>query len=917
MTASAPRSLSLGVTVLIVLLTAAFPWIAKADGPPAQAQFAESYGKLPLSFEENQGQTADEVKFLSRGAGYSLFLTPTEAVMALRKPKSPSASGKAQSLPPVRMNSHLHGFMAEARENPAAQHPKTQNPEEPQTAVLRMRLAGAREPSSIVGKDRQPGTANYLKGRDPGQWRTGVATYGKVEYQGVYPGVDLVYYGRQRQLEYDFIVAPGADPKQIRLNFAANGKDGEQAVTPRLDANGDLLLPTEGGEVRLHKPLVYQDVNGQRREIDGRFVLFPASSPPLTLEEGRGEGNLQVGFQVAEYDHDWPLVIDPVLVYSTYLGGGDNDLGQRIAVDSDGNSYVSGYTWFYDFPAVNAKYPYYAGKYYDAFVSKLSANGHTVLYSTYLGGNDYDWGLGIAVDGSGNAYVSGHTLSSDFPMVNARYPHFWGHSDAFVFKLSANGQTVLYSTYLGGGSDDACYGIAVDDSGNAYVSGYTYSSNFPTVNAKYPYSGGSSDAFVTKLSANGQAVLYSTYLGGSSMDNGINIAVDRRGNAYVIGETSSLDFPTVNSKYPHLRGSQDAFAFKLSSNGQTILYSTYLGGSSDDLGYGIAVDSSGNAYVSGSTYSSDFPTVNSRYPRLREGGYAFVSKLSADGQSVIYSSYLGGNGGDTGHGIAVDSGGNAYVTGETWSSNFPSAATDPTIKSYDPTYNGNGDAFVAKFSVGYSLHQPLANQSTSQMQGKARGECLVGGYCARSLSTQAHNGIDYAVAAGMPVYAICNGTVKVARTAATTPNIWNRFTIIDHSNCGGFPALFAYYGHIDAIVKVGQKVTAGQQIGIVGNWGSNSHLHLSLNSAYKTTGWGYVGIGESTAANCNKASVTRRRTLLASKGWLDPAIVGSASNWKPFLLKGGATTGNCNASAQKYIPAPMGKSLPYYPWRMP
>jgi len=368
-----------------------------------------------------------------------------------------------------------------------------------------------------------------------------------------------------------------------------------------------------------------------------------------------------------------------------------------------------------------------------------------------------------------------------------------------VFKLSADGRTVRYSTYLGGNSRDWGNGIAVDGAGNAYVTGITGSDDFPTVNAKYPKLWGWWDAFVFKLGADGRTVYYSTYLGGSDYDSGHGIAVDGAGNAHVTGRTASDDFPTVNARYPELRGG-DAFVFKLSADGRTVRYSTYLGGNSRDWGNGIAVDGAGNAHVTGETSSSDFPTVNAQYPKFRGPTDAFVFKLSADGQTVRYSTYLGGGDRDYGLGIAVDGAGNAHVTGYTNSSDFPTAATDPGIVSYDPTYNGGTDAFLAKFSDTGTLHPSLDNQSSSLMKGRVRGECLVGGYCARGTDTSAHNGIDYAVLAGTPVYAICDGVVKIARTKTTTPNIWNRFTVINHSKGCGYPSLWAYYGHIEATV---------------------------------------------------------------------------------------------------------------------
>jgi hypothetical protein len=789
-----------------------------ALSPPAEIQAA--YGRLPLSFEANQGQTADEVKFLSRGPGYSLFLTPGEAVLALRKAQSPSPSGEGAArtksvggmengipLPPgegrVRgsekdffpgnllptnrameekgMKSHFISPHPNPLPEGEGVNPPLANvlPDSapPQGAVLRMRLAGAREPARIVGRDRQPGTVNYFKGRDPGQWRTGVATYGKVEYQGVYPGVDLVYYGNQRQLEYDFIVAPGADPNQIRLSFSQDG----QTAAPRLDGNGDLLLPTGADEVRLHKPVVYQEIEGKRREIEGQFVVLPA------MTEGKGER--QVGFQVAEYDRGRPLVIDPVLVYSTYLGGSDKDVSQSIAVDSVGNAYVTGVSYSTDFPSINAKYPqlwgstdafitklrsdgkaviystylggsgsenrcadsdgsvavdsignaYLVGstgssdfpisnaKYpqlrgaQDVFVAKLSADGQRLLYSTYLGGGGWDCGSDIAVDSAGNAYVTGHIFGShDFPTVNAKYPNFGGYVDTFVTKFNTSGTQVLYSTYLGGTGEEIGYGIAVDSSRNIYVVGRTWSTDFPVVNAKYPQFRGERDAFVTKFSANGQTVIYSTYLGGNGLEIGKRVTVDGFGNAYVLGLTKSADFPTINAKYQQLRGEYDAFITKFSTNGQQVFYSTYFGGSSKDFGSDIAVDSAGNTYVTGVTFSTDFPIVNAKYPHLWGPTDAFFTKFTADGQRIIYSTYLGGSGAEEGNGIAVDTAGNAYVTGSTSSTDFPTSTTDPKIVSYDPTYNGDGDAFVAKLSSSNLALTPTSQDFGLVTPGRTR-----------------------------------------------------------------------------------------------------------------------------------------------------------------------------------------------------
>ena len=538
---------------------------------PIDLKVQVRYSTLPLSFEANQGQTDWQAQFLSRGKGYTLFLTPTEAVLALR-------SG------------------AQARDNePGAI-----------STVLRMRLVAANPHATVTGLDALPGKAHYFIGNDPQKWRTNIPTYAAVRYQTVYPDVDLVYYGTQRQLEYDFIVAPGADPRVIRLTF-------EGADSLDVDAEGDLVLRTTGGELRLHKPLVYQETDGLQQQIPGTYRLTDTR---------------QVGFQLAAYDRSRPLVIDPVLTYATYLGGNDLDSGYAIAVDAAGNAYVTGSTWSSDFPTANALQPAKSSG-PDAFIAKVDTTGTALLYSTYFGGASDDWGNGIAVDEAGNAYVTGETWSSDFPRANALRPVPGGIPNAFVAKLDPAGRALLYSTYLGGNSDDGANGIAVDSAGNAYVTGYTSSADFPTVNALQPTHGeGFSDAFVAKLDPAGSALIYATYLGGSSYDVAYGIAVDHAGNAYLTGLTGSTDFPTVNPLPPARVGLGDAFVAKLDPAGSTLIYATSLGGSSYDGAYGIAVDRAGNAYVTGYTSSADFPTAN-----------AFQAVI---GKATLYQSRDGG-----------------------------------------------------------------------------------------------------------------------------------------------------------------------------------------------------------------------------------------------------------------------------------
>ncbi len=658
------------------------PGVAKEQSVPAAAtaRIQESYGRLPMHFEPNLGQTAEEVKFVARGPGYTLFLTADEAVLALRQ-------GQPRSDREYR------------RHPPQSPEPTLAQTEEatPSGAVVRMRLEGAArnaEPQ-LEGLEKLPGISNYFLGNDPTKWRTHVPHYQRVQYQDVYPGIDLVFYGNPRQLEYDFVLAPGADPSAIRLAF-----EGVEGM--RVADNGDLILQVAGGELVQKAPKVYQETNGKRRELAGRYVLRAGEREQLTFAPTTETPEALVGFQVASYQPDRPLVIDPVLVYSTYLGGGWSDWSFDIAVDGSGNAYVGGYTLSADFPTRNALDPNYGGDENDsdAFVVKLSSDGQTMIYSTYLGGSRDEMGGGIAVDGSGNAYVTGTTDSIDFPMVRAKYQYpggTFGYYHAFIIKLSSNGQTIFYSTYLGGSDEEGGSDIAVDGSGNAYVTGTTYSSDFPVVNAIYPNLSQGENAFVTKLSSDGQTVFYSTYLGGNRGDRGAGIAVDGSGNAYVAGLTASTNFPTVKAKYPSLRGNWDAFVCKLSNNGQTIVYSTYLGGSDDDDGRDIAVDGSGNAYVTGETSSTDFPTVNAKYLNLRGSSDAFIVKLSSDGQTVFYSTYLGGStygreGYDWANHIAVDGIGNAYVTGGTTSSNFP------IINAIDSNLGGEQDAFIVKLS---------------------------------------------------------------------------------------------------------------------------------------------------------------------------------------------------------------------------
>ncbi|HEY3119151.1 MAG TPA: SBBP repeat-containing protein, partial [Vicinamibacteria bacterium] len=510
----------------------------------------------------------------------------------------------------------------------------------------------------------------------------------------VYPGVDVVYYGHQRDLEYDFVVAPGGDPAAIRLAF-----DGADRI--EIDGAGDLILQLGGHTLRQHRPFIYQDVDGVRREVRGGYLLM-------------GREARRVGFAVGPYDASKPLVIDPTLAYSTYLGGSAWDSADAITVDAAGNAYVTGHTSSTDFPATSGAFSAHANGngVGDVFVAKLNPAGNALVYATYLGGSGIDEGLGIAVDASGSAYVTGRA-GANFPTTAGAYQPAYGtppagsggDGDAFVAKLDPTGANLVYSTYLAGTDLDEAYGIAVDAAGNAYVTGRTYSSGFPTTSGAFQtILGGLSDVFVTKLESSGSSLGYSTFLGGSGFDWGFGIALDAAGNAYVAGRTSS-DFPLANPLQPNPGGLGDGFIAKLNAAGSTLIYSTFLGGSRYDEVDAIAVDGSGQAYVTGWTMSTDFPATGGAFrtsnaSAATAGTDAFVTKVDAAGSSLVYSTYLGGSGTDSGSAIAVDASGRAHVTGRSESTDFP--MVDP-LQPVSDTY---GDGFLAKFNpAGSALVQ--------------------------------------------------------------------------------------------------------------------------------------------------------------------------------------------------------------------
>ncbi|HEX8769297.1 MAG TPA: SBBP repeat-containing protein [Acidimicrobiales bacterium] len=557
------------------------------------------------------------------------------------------------------------------------------------TSTLQITLRG-RNPEPVV-QSRQPlaSTTNYFLGDDPAHWRAGVSSFGVVAYQGVWPGVDAVWHGRQQQLEVDFVVAPGADAGAVAMHLGG----ADHLV---VDREGKLVMTIGGREVRLDAPTLYQDGGDGRRRIDGAFDL---------------RGPHDVGFRVGAHDPALPLVIDPVLVTATYLGGSGSDSAYGVAIDGDGNVYVTGSTESSDFPSEGPVQPHLVeanGIRTDAFVTKLNAAGTTLVYSTFLGGQGHDIGYGIAVGADDSPYVTGSTDSSDFPVAKPFKKNYGGGAtDAFITKLGPQGAVIDYSTYLGGGGADIARGIALDQAGDAVVAGSTSSADFPTAKAvqgtlRKP---DDTDAFVAKITPPGADVIYSTFLGGTGSDHALAVAVDGQGAAYVTGDTSSTDFPTSNPLQSQANGggsassATDVFITKLDPSGASLAYSTYLGGADADESAAIALDRDGSAYVTGKTSSANFPVVRPIQAKKNGDTDVFVSRLSSAGTALVFSTYLGGSGSDGGRGIVLDRLGRTSLTGATASNDFPVAKPFQATKS-----GGLTEAFVSTLGTdGSSL----------------------------------------------------------------------------------------------------------------------------------------------------------------------------------------------------------------------
>lgn len=653
----------------------------RASNKLAAYRNSDSFGRVPLGFEANRGQTDASVKYLTRGEGYTLFLKDDEAIVALHKPSA---------VVPFRFLTRK-----DFRKTPIPLHAKTAEVE-----LVHFRLVGARK-ASMRALDQGPFKSNYIVGRSQQKWTTDVANYRRVQSPGVYRGVDVTYYGNRRQLEFDYAVSPQGDPNSIRLYVDTRG-------TVSVDPDGSLKIATRAGDLKLHRPEIYQVTSRGRRNISGSYVQ---------------RGSHEIGFSVGSYDRNLPLIIDPVLTYSTYLGGSDLEYPGGIAADADGNAYVWGTTFSLDFPTLQG-YSTTANANGLIFVSKLDPTGTSLLYSTYLGGTGGDFGYNFALGQNGNVYVVGETNSSDFPVVGGFQPALAGAvRNGFLARIDttqSGASSLVYSTYLGGGGNadnptgDVALSVATDSAGVAYVSGQTTSDDsvapFPITPDAYQLSLASTNgnAFITLIDTNqtGSASLkYSTYLGGASSgigDSSSDITVDSNGIVYLTGTTNSggeVPFPTTANAYqtvlPNAAGS--AFLTAFDTNTHELVYSSYLGGTDGlgDWGSGIAIDGHGKVYMAGSAWSSDFPMTSGAYQTTNStGGKGFVAKFDigkSGAESLVLSTYLGGSNGPNGdviNDVAVGSEGDIYVVGNTSSSDFPTTAGALQSTNGSSAWNG-------------------------------------------------------------------------------------------------------------------------------------------------------------------------------------------------------------------------------------
>lgn len=622
-------SKSLNIRSLFLIILSAIHSFASESSPLAHGQkfqISNFLENLPLYFVKNDGQLEDNVKFYGMGSKNRILFKKDGIYLVLQN--SPSET-------------------------------------------LRIAPLNANKEFEIIGEGKNEGVVNYFIGDRPENWKRNLPTFSKIRYKDVWNGVDIVFYGRGANLEYDIVVKPGADISKISFEI-----EGVKEV--ETSENGGFIAKLPSGRIIYQKkPCIYQKIDGRVVEIEGSYRIK------------RENGKKCFGFVLESFDSSYPLVIDPTLIYSTYLGGSNYDGGYGISLDSSGNVYIIGQTFSSDFP-VSSPIKGSRSGYYDIFVTKINPEGNSIVYSTFIGGSGYDYGYEIAVDSTGSAYITGYTESTDFPTQNPAQKNNSGGRDVFVAKINSEGNSLVYSTYLGGSGNDHGYAIALDERENAYLTGLTYSTDFPLKDPIYGYSG-YGDIFLAKLSSEGK-ILYSTYFGGSNNDCAYGVAVDSSGNVYLTGTTYSTDFPTKNP-IKERGGLWDSFVIKINSEGNQIIFSSFIGGSDNDYGTGIAVDSLENVYITGYTSSPDFPTQNPVQENIAGGYDAFIAKISTSEKSILFSTFIGGKDNDYSRGIAIDSKGNVYIAGETSSTDFPTR--DPIQENNA----GHWDAFVVKINL--------------------------------------------------------------------------------------------------------------------------------------------------------------------------------------------------------------------------
>lgn len=691
---TAPSQLRIGFFILFVLLIsqasrfALFPLdnglIPRTTHTETKsANMTQIFAQMPLYFIENQGQVDGRISYYLQGQDKIIYFIPTGLTIIF--------SGAIESTP-----------YADAVGKQIVYRPDSLD-QGYSRWVVKLNFVGANPNVQPIAQAPTQTTLSYFHGQ-PDQWKAGLRTYQRLIYPELWPGIDLVYYGTVQHMKYEFIVQPGADPTQIQLAY-------EGATQVQLTDSGQLEVRTPLGGFTDDAPVAYQDIEGQRLPV---FIGYELAEPVQPNGASPDNQTYTYSFQVGDYDSAFPLVLDPaVLIYAGYLGGYNSDEAYDIALDNDGNVYVTGYT-----SSAATTFPVTVGPDltqnggYDAYVAKVNAAGTALIYAGYIGGSNHDSGISIAVDGAGNAYVTGSATSTEttFPVtVGPDLSHNGGITDAFVAKVNAAGTALLYAGYIGGSNSEASSGIAVDAAGHAYITGDTGSTEatFPvTVGPDLTYNGGYRDAFMAKVSLTGASLIYAGYIGGNGNDYGVDIAVDGTGNAYVTGETSSSQtamFPVTVGPDLTFNGGSDLFVAKLNVAGTVLVYAGYIGGSNRDAGYGIVVDGVGNVYVTGLAFSNEATFPVTVGPDLTHNGGltdAVVAKVNATGTALVYAGYIGGAGNDFGNSIDVDGTGNAYIVGYTSSNQ----TTFPVLAGPDLTYNGSNDAYVAKVnSTGTGL----------------------------------------------------------------------------------------------------------------------------------------------------------------------------------------------------------------------